>query len=229
MRNRYALVTVSTVVLAIGLLASFVRSQDKPADSSDRAAGAAAAPAAAKDSAAAGDKKPSMEEMMQAWAKYGTPGKEHEVLKSMEGTFNADVTMNMPGAPSPEKSTGVSRNELLFGGRYLKNEYSGTMMGKPFEGGGLWAFDKLKNKYVNIWIDDMSTMIMLAEGTADSGGKTITLTSTCHDPIAGKDKTIKTVLTVIDNDRHTYEAFESPEGKEIKTLSITYTRAKQQQ
>ena len=216
MRNRYALVVTVSAFLAVALVASFVRSQDKPA------AADAAAPAADK-------KQPSMEEMMQAWAKYGTPGKEHEIFKSIEGTFDADVTVTMPGAPSPEKSKGVAKNELLFGGRYVMGEFSGQMMGKPFQGGGLWAFDKLKGKYVNIWIDDMSTMIMLAEGTADSGGKTITLTSTCHDPIAGKDKTIKTVLTVIDNDRHTYEAFESPEGKEIKTLSITYTRAKQQQ
>jgi hypothetical protein len=208
MRHRYALVTVSAF-LAVALIAPLVRSQDKPA-----------APAADK-------KQPSMEEMMAAWSKYGTPGKEHEIFKSMQGTFNADVTLNMPGAPSPEKSTGVAKNELLFGGRYLMAEFSGQMMGKPFEGGGLWAFDKLKGKYVNIWIDDMSTMVNVAEGTADAGGKTVTLTSTCPDPVLGKDKTIKTVLTVIDNDRHTYEAFESPQGKEIKTLSITYTRAKQ--
>jgi hypothetical protein len=214
MRNRYALVVTVSAFLAVALVASFVRSQDKPAGAD------AAAPAADK-------KQPSMEEMMQAWAKYGTPGKEHEIFKSIEGTFDADVTVTMPGAPSPEKSKGVAKNELLFGGRYVMGEFSGQMMGKPFQGGGLWAFDKLKGKYVNIWIDDMSTMVMVSEGVGDAGGKTITLTSTCPDPAGGKDKTIKSVLTVIDNDRHTYEAFESPEGKEIKTLSITYTRAKQ--
>ena len=45
-------------------------------------------------------------------------------------------------------------------------------------------------------------------------------------PIVGKDKTIRTVMTVVGNDHHTYEAYESPEGKEVKTLTIKYTRAK---
>ena len=37
------------------------------------------------------------------------------------------------------------------------------------------GYDKLKEKYVNLWIDDMSTMVMIAEGTADSSGKVITV------------------------------------------------------
>src|SRR5687768_2516128 len=98
MRNRYVLVT-AVAFLAASLIASIVRSQEKPAT---------------------GDKKaPTPEEMMQAWQKYGTPGKEHEIFKSIEGTFNADVTMQMPGAPSPEKSSGVANNKLIFEGRYL--------------------------------------------------------------------------------------------------------------
>jgi hypothetical protein len=212
MRNRSAFaIGVAATFIVIGLVTSVVRSQD--------AAAPAAAPAADK-------KTPTPDEMMQAWAKYGTPGKEHEIFKSLTGRFDADVTMQMPGAPAPDKSTGTANNESIFDGRYLHGEFRGTMMGKPFKGNALWAFDKIKGKYVNLWIDDMSTMVMIAEGTADSSGKVLTLTTTCHDPLAGKDKTIRTVLTVVDNDHHTYEAFETPEGKEVKTLSIQYTRAK---
>ena len=130
MRNRYLAVTFSFV--AICLIASLVRSQDKPADTAGAAgaAGTAATPAVAKETPA-GDKQPSMEEMMAAWAKYGTPGKEHEIFKSLEGKFTADVTMSMPGAPTPEKSTGDAKNETIFGGRYLHQDWAGSFMGKP--------------------------------------------------------------------------------------------------
>jgi hypothetical protein len=231
MRNRYFVVTAVSF-LSVCLIASLVRSQDKPATPADAAAtpapGDAAAPAAATDSQATADKQaPSAEEMMKAWEKYGQPGKEHEIFKSIEGKFDADVTLQMPGAPSAEKSTGVAENKSIFDGRYLGGEFTGTMMGKAFQGKGLWAYDKLKETYVNLWIDDMSTMVMISEGKADSSGKVITLSSTCPDPIEKKDKTIKSVLTVIDNDNHTYEAFEpGPSGSEIRTLSIKYTRVK---
>ena len=234
MRNRYSVLVVAfSCLLVVAFFASVVRSQEKPADSP------AAAPAAARDSSTAAEKAgqqagqqggPSMEEMMKAWEKYGTPGKEHEIFKALEGKFDADVTMSMPGAPAPEKSTGKAENKPIFGGRYLHQDWSGSFMGKPFKGAGLWAFDKIKEKYVNLWIDDMSTMVMISEGTADSsaGGKVITTTGKCPDPMQGnKEKTIKGVLTVTDDDNHTYEMYESMDGTpEHKCLTIKYTRAK---
>ena len=208
MRNRY-LVLATVSFLAVCLTAvSLVRSADQ--------------------TPAAGDKKqPNMEEMMAIWAKYGTPGKEHEIFKSIEGKFDADVTMQMPGAPAPMKSTGTSTNKAIYGGRYLHGDYSGEMMGKPFKGSMLWAYDKVKEKYVSLWIDDMSTMVMSAEGTADSSGKVITVVGKCHDPVEKTEVTMRNVLTVTDNDHHTYESFQSQDGNpETKCLTINYTRAK---
>jgi hypothetical protein len=210
MRNRFFVSVVAVLGVCLAA-ASLVRSADKPP-----------APAPAGE-----QKTPSPEEMMAAWTKYGTPGKEHEIFKSLEGKFDADVQMQMPGAPAPEKSNGVARNQTIFDGRYLHGDFTGTMMGKPFKGNALWAYDKVKQKYVNLWIDDMSTMVMIAEGTADASSKVITLTSTCYDPMAGRDKTIRTVMTVVDKDQHTYEAYEQgADGKDVKTLTIRYTRAK---
>jgi hypothetical protein len=135
--------------------------------------------------------------------------------------------MQMPGAPTPIKSTGASENKLIFGGRYMHSDFKGSFMGQPFQGANLWAYDKVKEKYVSLWIDDMSTMVMSAEGTADSSGKVITVVGKCHDPVEKKDVTMRNVLTVIDNDNHTYESFHSTDGKpEMKALTIKYTRAK---
>ena len=206
MSTRY-LVLAAISFLAISLVATLVRSAD--------------------ETTAADKKQPSMEEMMAVWAKYGTPGKEHEIFKTMAGKFDADVTMQMPGAPQPEKSTGTLENRLLFEGRYMHGDYNGSFMGKPFKGHGLWAFDKFKSKYMCLWIDDMSTMVMISEGTADSTGKVITVSGKCPDPMSGKELTMRQVLTVVDDDHHTYESYQTGEdGKEIKCVTIKYTRAK---
>ncbi|MEA2734405.1 MAG: hypothetical protein QOE14_856 [Humisphaera sp.] len=209
MRNRSLVVIVAAAAFLMGgLVVSVVHSQEKTA----------------------GDKKaPTPEEMMQIFVKYGTPGKEHEIFKSMVGKFDADVTMAMPGAPAPDKSKGVTTNELLFGGRYMHSDHAGTMMGQPFKGKGLLAYDKLKEKYVNLWIDDMSTMVMVAEGTADASGKVITTTSKCKDPMDGQEKTMRGVMTIVDNDHHTFEMFQLPGSSgepESKCMTIKYTRAK---
>jgi len=116
---------------------------------------------------------------------------------------------------------------MFFDGRYLHGDFSGSFMGKPFKGHGLWAYDRFKQKYVSLWIDDMSTMVMISEGTADSSGKVITVTGKCPDPATGKELTMKQVLTVTDNDHHTYESYQSQDGKdEVKCVTIKYTRAK---
>ena len=223
MRNR-SLVVAAILCIAVGLLASIVHSQDEPAAGTNT--GNTAAPAAATETPADKKAPPSPEAMMALWAKYGTPGKEHEIFKSLTGTFNADVTIQMPGAPAPEKSTGTSKNQPVFEGRYLHQDFAGSFMGKPFNGKSLWAYDKLKEKYVNLWIDDMSTMVMIAEGKADSSGKVITVNTKCTDIMDGKEMSIRNVLTVADNDNHTYESYQSKEGQpESKCMTIKYTRA----
>jgi hypothetical protein len=207
MRNRYLILAMMSL-LAICFIAPLARSADESQTAADK-------------------KQPSPEEMMVLWEKYGTPGKEHEIFKSIEGKFDVDVTMQMPGVPTPMKSTGTSDNKLIFGGRYLHGDYSGEMMGKPFKGAGLWAYDKIKEKYISLWIDDMSTMVMSAEGTADSSGKVITVTGKCHDPVEKKEVTMRSVLRVTDKDHHTYESFQSSDGQpETKVVTINYTRAK---
>jgi hypothetical protein len=173
-------------------------------------------------------KAPTQEEMMAAMMKAAALGPEHAVLKSMAGKFNAAVeAYEAPGMP-PEKSKGTANNELILGGRYLKDDYSGTIMGNmPFHGMGLFGFDNTKKKYVTLWIDEMSTQMQISEGTADSSGKVITVSGPYDCPMDNTKHTMKQVWTITDDDHHTMEAWDiGPDGKENKMLTIAYTRAK---
>jgi hypothetical protein len=166
---------------------------------------------------------------MAALMKSAAVGPEHERLKAMAGKFDADVSaFEAPGAP-PEKSKGVATNELILGGRYLKSDYAGTIMGNmPFKGMGLFGYDNNKKKYVTLWIDEMSTQMQLSEGTADAAGKVITVSGAFDSPMDSAKHTMKQVWTIADNDHHSFEAWDiPPDGKEMKMLEIKYTRAKE--
>jgi hypothetical protein len=208
--DRRVLVVVACSFLAACVaLTTVLRAQDKP-------------PAAATTGATT---KPTQDQLLAAFLKYGRPGPEHKLFKQMVGKFDAELTTFVDGAPAG-KSAASSTNEMIMKGRYLHGDFSGSVMGRPFTGASLWAFDRAKRKYVSLWIDDMSTAVLIAEGDADASGKVITVSGTERDPLTGQDKKIKSVLTIIDADHHTWEAFETIDGQERRMLSIAYTRAK---
>jgi hypothetical protein len=199
---------IALVAIALMVTASVAISQEKAADKQA--------------------KQPTPEEMMAIMQKYGTPGAEHAALKPLIGTFDADCTMQMaPDAP-PMTSRGKTTNKFILGDRWLKGSFDGDFMGQPFQGIQLLGYDKLKKKYVSSWIDSMMTARMDSEGEADSAGKVITLSGTCDCPFENRPKTMKTVITIVDNDHHTMEGFDVTDGKETKTMTIKYTRSKEQ-
>src|SRR5262245_22818450 len=159
-------------------------------------------------------------EQMEAWNKVASPGPAHEVFKAVVGDFKADVTIFMP---DPHKSTGIMRNRLVLGGRYVENRYEGD--GGCVAGVGFMGYDNSKQKYTGLWMDTMSTMIMASQGSIDASGKVITMTAEVDCPSHGGKHLSRNVTTIIDNDRHTYEMFMSgPDGGERKCLSIVYAR-----
>jgi hypothetical protein len=172
-------------------------------------------------------KPPSGEDMMAMMAKVAAIGPEHDRLKTMAGTFNAEVTAQMmPGMP-PQVSKGTVKNEMALGGKFLRSDYDGTFMGKPFKGMGLLGFDNVKKKYVSFWVDDMSTGMMMSEGTADESAKTITTSGQFDCPMDNTKHSMRQVITLTDDDHHTYEMYDTgPDGKENKMMTIKYTRAR---
>lgn len=163
-----------------------------------------------------------MEAMME---KASLVGPHHERFKELEGTWDATVTWNMgPGQPE-QKSTSASVIHTLMDGRYMQEEVTGQMMGKPFAGMGLTGYDNITQKYVNSWIDNAGTGIMSSTGTPDASGSTIQWTGTSSDPLSGKPAHYRMVSHFVDHDHFTYEMYSKlPSGKEFKVMMIEYAR-----
>ena len=213
MKSRRSILTFSeTLVFVLSLVVSsaLALAEDKPTTP-------------AKPAAAA----PSQDEIMKAWVAFATPGPAHKALEVTVGTWDVQSKVWMaPGAP-PQESTGTSENKMILGGRYLEQHYEGTMMGQPFSGIGVTAFDNYKKKFVSTWIDSTGTGIMVTTGAFDKAGKVITAWGTVDDPAFKRTMKVKTAVTIVDADHHTYESWSAaPDGKMAKSVEVHFTRKK---
>src|SRR5512135_1773490 len=98
------------------------------------------------------EKKMDMKEIMEIYRKVGTPGAPHKLLAKLEGSW----TTRTRGWESPDKppveSLGTCEQKLILDGHYLRQEYTGDMMGLPFTGINILGYNVHTNKYESVWI-----------------------------------------------------------------------------
>ncbi|PKL82666.1 MAG: hypothetical protein CVV24_08865 [Ignavibacteriae bacterium HGW-Ignavibacteriae-3] len=164
------------------------------------------------------------DEMMKKWQEYMTPGPEHQHFAKAAGNWKASVVSYMDG--QEVKSEGTATNEMIFGGRYLKSSFKGNMMGMPFEGMSLDAYDNATKEFINIWIDSFGTGILYTKGKFDEKNKEYVYTGMMVDPMLGKEIMIKNIFKYIDDDHQQMIMYMVDGGKETKSMQIEYVRVK---
>lgn len=179
----------------------------------------------AGEKSAAQKADPSPEEIMKKVEAAGKPGAEHKRLESLVGNWTAEVKSWMaPDAP-PMVSKATAKTNWVMNGRFVREDFKGEMMGKPFNGMGLTGYDNQKQAYNSLWVDDMSTAIFTSEGATTDDGKVITFNGKMDCPMTGeKDMAVKQVLRIISPDKHIFEMHDPSKGEKSKTMEITYTR-----
>ena len=162
--------------------------------------------------------------MMELYKNLATPGEPHKQFASLAGSWTTTTKSWMePGKP-PMESTGSAEMKMLLDGRFLYQEFTGEMMGQPFSGVGIDAYDNLRKRYVTVWLDTMSTGVFTMEGTASADGKTITLKGQHGEP-GGGQMTHRAIWKLVDANTQTFEMYGAHgHGKEMKMLEIAYTR-----
>ncbi len=165
--------------------------------------------------------------MMEAWKKAVAPGSFHAHLKPLEGRWNFATKWRMASEQPWEQSKGAAEYKWILGGRFLQQNLRGEVHeGERYEGMGISGYDNGLKKYTSIWTDNMSTGVMISTGTCDASGKVFTYTGTVTDPFTGQPKKEKSVLRIINDDKHVFEMFSiGPDGKEFQSLVVTYTRS----
>jgi hypothetical protein len=165
-----------------------------------------------------------MQAIMEIYKKVGTPGEPHKVLAKLEGSWTTRSRGWMEPDKPPVESTGTCEQKMVLGGHYLRQEYTGDMMGQPFTGINLMGFDNHTKKYESVWLDSMSTGIFYFVGTGSADGRTITQECSYDDPIKGPS-VWRTVTRIKDDNTVEFAMFLTPKGgKEEKMMEMTIAR-----
>ncbi len=163
--------------------------------------------------------------MTKAWAAFMTPGDMHKMMATWNGTWTADVTAWMAPTAPPSKSTSTVENKMALNGLYQMGHYTGTMMGQPFEGYSTLAYDNAKKMFVDTWIDNMGSGVVVMTGTWNDKTKTLELKGTQTDPMSGKDTGIRQVTKVMDANSQMMTIYGTgPDGKEMKYMEANMKR-----
>jgi hypothetical protein len=166
-------------------------------------------------------------EDMQACMVAGTPGKEHEHLAGLVGTWTGTNKMWMAPGTDAMSSPITWTVSPVMDGRYFRTDVAGDMPGMgPFNGMGIAGFDNVSRQFVSTWIDNHSTGIMTGTGELAPDGKTHTWKYTHNCPITRKPTTMREVM------RHTgntlaveFFCIDPKSGKEYKCMESTLTKS----
>ncbi|WP_415501416.1 DUF1579 domain-containing protein [Aequorivita lipolytica] len=164
--------------------------------------------------------------MQKAWEAYMTPGEAHNRMAAEEGKWTDEMTFWMGPDTPPQKATGTEEIKMIMGGRYQVSNFSGEMMGQPFEGRSTLAYDNATDEYISTWIDNMGTGLSVARGKYNEESKSSTMNGSMIDPMTGKEKQTRQIYTIVDDNTRKMEMFETgADGKENKTMEIIMRRA----
>jgi Protein of unknown function (DUF1579) len=169
--------------------------------------------------------KMDMQAMMAVMKTLGTPGAAHKLLAGMAGSWKAEVkTWTAPERPSLQ-SVGTAEQEMILGGRFLRQEFSSNMMGMPYTGIGFTGYDNHTKRYVSTWMDTTNTGIMYFAGEGSADGKTITQeTAYLDNPMRGTIKW-RSVTKIVDDNIWIFELYGvDKQSKAERMMEITYSR-----
>lgn len=162
--------------------------------------------------------------MMAAYKMQATPGDPHRLLARMAGSWTIKSMFWMdPQSPLLEANNSCEQ-EMILGGRYLQQKYTGQMEGEAFTGIGLIGYDNHAKRYVSTWIDTMSTGIYFFEGASSKDGNTLTMKSSSNDPLKGPMK-YRQVTRIVDGKTLLMEMYGTRKnGKEEKLSEEIFSR-----
>jgi|GEM_PF-544857 len=98
------------------------------------------------------------------------PPEEMKMLESVVGVYDVEQQWRMdPSSEEWETSTGVATYKMILDGAAMQHTFESQMMGMPYQGLGLIAFNRETGKWQQTWLDNMGAQISYYEGDYKDG------------------------------------------------------------
>lgn len=153
----------------------------------------------------------------------------HKMLARSNGTWIGKATLQFsPGAPRVDGGTAILVNTMAMDGLYQVSEIKGKpAMGKPWTGLRITGYDHYRKVFTRAMIGDGESAGGVAmEGTWDAATQSITMPFRKLDPSTGKERNLKEVYKIIDENTEVLEIYatDPKTKKEFKLLNVNWTR-----
>lgn len=165
---------------------------------------------------------------MARWMATMKPGPAHERLGELIGKYDTTMRMQMaPGMP-PMESKGEAEFLWFAEGKWLQENWSIPMLGRPSKGMTVLGYDNFKERYVSSRFDSLQTTINGGFGHFDKSGDNLILWGTIDEPMTPEqDKQVKYVYRGFGQDKFVLEVHDMMIGEtDTKVLEIEYRRRK---
>lgn len=148
-----------------------------------------------------------------------------EICKMDEGTWKAELKMNIPGA-GEMTMTGTEVNRMI--GNWVISSFEGEFQGQAFMGHSTYGYDEEKKKIVSTWVDNMPqpgvpVRLAIMEGEYDKELKAIVAYMDAYDMQGNKVKE-KHVSTNDGNGKRKVSMYQQSGDDWTLMMEITYTR-----
>lgn len=170
---------------------------------------------------------------MSAIERYRHAAERHGKLKPMEGDWAVHMRVwDETGALSVETDLIKSVKTLVHDGRYLREDLSGPIGSGTHEKTSMLGFNNIRSRYEYMTADSYDAVILLyttAPGARLDDRRIEVFADYMHagndDAPSGTLVTIRTIIEIEDDDRHTLRNYYNAPGKdEYRFLEYQYTR-----
>ena len=133
----------------------------------------------------------------------------------------------VPGA-EPRWTTGTITNQMVMGSRFLSSTVVGSMdIGGQqvlITGQGYLGYDNAKKSFTSVWIDTVTTGMMIGSGKYDQKDNAIKETGQFTNPLTGGEEKFRSELQFTDAEDYKRTIFAiGKSGKESKVMEFDYS------
>jgi len=150
------------------------------------------------------------------------------VMPRLVGAWRVEMTNYLAGGSRERPTTStdlVCRRQWIAERHYLQDVTEGTFGGSPYYRQGLLGYSNMDQRYEWVTVDNAHSGMMVYFGRAGAGPRSpLVLTGIftdqgwLGDKVAGKPVSMRTVITIENNDRHVLELYFKPPGGREKLV-----------